>query len=211
MLGRPVELTFEDLDAGVFGHLFGVLVHGNIEAKTHRILRSLFEHDGSPCDVFLVHRTDVDAEHWDLAALQEVEQRFQSTKRRSLNPDTLACLVDRVEQGSQVLHDFTFELFFVVVFCHLEQARTSDGMFKPGCSDLNTQSGLDLFVVDICALFAIARELQQERNPGATHERAYLDAQLFQWLRRQESSDLCNNGTLQSTDDNAVALPEHTV
>lgn len=99
-----------------------------------------------------VHRSNVDVGNRDLARLEEVEQRLERTERRRLDGDSATALVDPAEKVLKVLHDLISEVLFNVIGADDEQSGSSDGLLEVRGSDLDSQRGLDLLVMDVSRL-----------------------------------------------------------
>ncbi|EPE03432.1 hypothetical protein F503_07735 [Ophiostoma piceae UAMH 11346] len=179
----------EDLDVLVVGILRRLLVDLDVEAQHHGVVGRLLQHHTALHDVALVHRADADVGHGDLAVLQEVQQRLERAQRRRLHADAAARLLDTVEHGRQVALDLLLQVLLVVVLADDQQARAGNGALETRGADLDTHGGLDLLVVHV--------------------RRAH--AQLAQRRRRQQRTNVCLDDTLDTAQDNAVALAQDTV
>lgn len=58
-------------------------------------------------------------------------------------------LVDRIQKRRQVGHYFLAEVVFVIVGTDNEKSGTGDSFFEFWSDNLDSQSGLDLFMMDI--------------------------------------------------------------
>jgi hypothetical protein len=99
-----------------------------------------------------VHGSDVDAGHRDLADLEEIEQGLQGAEGAGLDRDTASGLVDEAQQRGKVGHDFLSHIIFVIVGTADEKSGTSNSFVQIRSRDLDTESGLDLLVVDVLRL-----------------------------------------------------------
>lgn len=81
--------------------------------------------------------------------MQECQQGFQGSERRSLDIDSLALGADGESfQGGQVVHADILKVgFFIFVLCDKESS-TGNGFFETGGVDLDSECGLDLVVLD---------------------------------------------------------------
>ena len=194
MLGERVEevvddVGSEDLDALLVGILLRFLVDLDVEAEHDRIIGRLLQHDTALHDVALVDGTDTDVGDGDLALLEEVEQGLERTKGRGLDGDTAAGLLDTAEERGKIGLDLVLEIVLVVVGTDDKETGTGNGTLETGGGNLDTQSGLDLLVVDVLRL-----ETQFPERRG-----------------REQRSDICFDDAFCTAQDDTITLPEDTV
>lgn len=108
--------TLEQPDPEFIGHPLRILVNRHIKAEdTGKFLR-LLKYRRTTHYILLVHRTDVNARNRNLADIEEIQQRFEGTKRARLHTYSPTRLVDRVKKGREIAHDFILEVVFVVIW-----------------------------------------------------------------------------------------------
>lgn len=165
-----VQLTREDLHTSLLSQLLGLLFDLNIERQYDGILGRLVQHGTSLDNGALVHRSNAKVEHRDLHLVQEGKKSFKGTQSTGLNPDTLARLGHKSRKRSKVVHSHVLERFNLVIILGNIKTGTSDRLFETRSRDLDTQSGLDFFVVDVLTLkwnisiLVIAEQIQARNS-----------------------------------------------
>ncbi|RBQ68079.1 hypothetical protein VDGD_21613 [Verticillium dahliae] len=179
----------ENLDTHVLGVGLRLLVDLDVEAEHDGVVRRLLQHDARLHDVALVHWADTHVGHGNLAVLEEVEQGLERTQRRGLHADTATRLLHAVEQHGEIGLDLVAEVVLVVVGADHEQAGAGNGALETRRADLDTQRRLDLLVVHV----------------------RRLETQLLHRRRRQQRTNVGDDGALDTAQHNLVALAEDTV
>mmetsp|Transcript_2637 Transcript_2637/g.4257 ORF Transcript_2637/g.4257 Transcript_2637/m.4257 type:complete len:582 (-) Transcript_2637:615-2360(-) len=165
----------------------------NIKSKDGSILwHALLVHDGNLCDITLVNcsntnRTD---RNWGLRLFaQKLQQRLEGSKRRCLHHDTLLVGTQLVLQQSQVGHDLSLNVLFLVLWSDNHDWRTSHDLLQTITNNLHTESSLDLLVMNVLR----------------------FDSHFAAWRWREETTNFHNNGSVQSTKDGTVTLFQETI
>lgn len=183
------DVGSENLDTSLVGVLLSFLVNLDIETEHDGEFLVLFQHGNSLHNITLVDGTDRDAHDGNLGDPQELEQGFERTKSGGLYADTLAGGGNLAQETLEITHDIVLEILLIVVRAAYEQPRTSNGILEIVRSNLDTQSSLNLLVVDVLR----------------------LDTQLTEGLRGEQGSDVRTYRTVKTAEHNPVSFSEDTV
>mmetsp|Transcript_24604 Transcript_24604/g.59317 ORF Transcript_24604/g.59317 Transcript_24604/m.59317 type:complete len:215 (+) Transcript_24604:634-1278(+) len=165
----------------------------NIECQYRSELRTaLFVHDGDFCNVAFVDGADANGANWDgrLCFLpQELKQRFQRPKRRSLDHDTLLIGTEFFLQTGQVRHDLSLDVLHLVVGTDNQDRGAGHDLLQSVTNHLDTQRALKFLVVYVLG----------------------FDSHLSTWGWCEQTTYLRDNGTVQCAKDSFIAFSQISI